>query len=514
GELTVLANRLLRIARADRRTRDFTANTLRQALEEVVACFPVYRTYIAERVAPQDRRYIDWAVGRARRRGRAADASVFDFVKNALLAHAPDGAPAALAALYLAFAMRFQQFTAPVTAKGVEDTSFYVFNRLVSLNDVGGDPAAFGMAVSAFHGASHDRATKWPHTLLATSTHDNKRSEDVRTRIDVISELPAAWRLAVRRWSRINRSKKRTVEGEPAPSRNDEYLLYQTLAGSFPTGDLDAAGLDAYRERVEAYMLKAAREAKARTSWINPHAEYESAVAGFVRALLGRLEGNLFLDDLRAQLPSFAWFGMLSSVSMALVKCTSPGVPDLYQGNELLDYSLVDPDNRRPVDYAARRAALEALAALACDPAERLAVRVRALFDDPYGGRAKLWVIWRTLALRRDRPELLAEGDYHPIAVAGARSRHLVAYARRLGQSGIVTVAGRLFASLGPAPGELPVGDAVWGDTAVDLSWLPGGVALRDALTGETHAAGDALPLGRLFASFPGAALVYGTPPA
>ena len=514
GELTVLANQLLRIARADRRTRDFTTNTLRQALEEVVACFPVYRTYIAERVSPQDRRYVDWAVGRAKRRARSADASVFDFVKSALLAHAPEAASEEFAAAYRAFAMRFQQFTASVTAKGVEDTSVYVFNRLVSLNDVGGDPDAFGMAVSAFHGASLDRAAKWPHTLLATSTHDNKRSEDVRARIDVISEMPAAWRLAVRRWSRINRSKKRTVEGEPAPSRNDEYLLYQTLAGSFPTGALDAAMLDAYRERIEAYVLKAAREAKVRTSWINPNAEYEAAAAGFVRALLGRLEGNLFLDDFRAQLPAFAWFGALNSVAMALVKFTSPGVPDLYQGNELLDHSLVDPDNRRPVDYAARRAALDALAALAREPPGALPGRVRALLDAPYDGRAKLWVIWRALALRRERPELFARGDYYPVAVAGARARHLVAYARRLGPSGTVTVAGRLFASLGLPAGTPPLGETAWGDTVIDLSWLPAGVALRNLLTGESHAAGDALPLARVFANFPGAALVYEVSPA
>jgi (1->4)-alpha-D-glucan 1-alpha-D-glucosylmutase len=513
GELTVLATQLLRIARADRRTRDFTQNTLRQVLEEVVACFPVYRTYVAERVSPQDRRYIDWAIGRAKRRARSADASVFDFVKSALLARAPEGASAEFAAAYRAFAMRFQQFTAPVTAKGVEDTSFYVFNRLVSLNDVGGDPDAFGMTVSAFHGASLDRAAKWPHTLLATSTHDNKRSEDVRARIDVISEMPAAWRLAVRRWSRINRSKKRAIDGEAAPSRNDEYLLYQTLAGSFPTGDLDAPQLDAYRERVEAYMLKAAREAKVRTSWINPHEEYEGAVARFVRALLGRLEGNLFLDDFRAQLPAFSWFGALNSVSMALVKFTSPGVPDLYQGNELADYSLVDPDNRRPVDYAARRAALDSLTGLAHDPAEGLAARVRALVEAPYDGRAKLWVIWRALALRRDRPDLFAEGDYYPVAAAGARARHLVAYARRLGPSGIVAVAGRLFASLGLPAGTPPLGETAWGDTAVDLSWLPAGVALRNALTGESHAAGDALPVARIFANFPGAALVYQAPP-
>jgi (1->4)-alpha-D-glucan 1-alpha-D-glucosylmutase len=514
GELTVLANRLLRIARADRRTRDFTFNTLRLALAQVVACFPVYRTYVAERVSAQDRRYIDWAVAQAKRRSRGIEASGFEFLRRVLLVRPQAGAGAAVAGRYRAFAMRFQQFTAPVAAKGVEDTALYVFNRLVSLNDVGGDPEAFGMSASAFHGASADRAAKWPHTLLATSTHDAKRAEDVRARIDVISELPAAWRLAVRRWSRINRSKKRTVEGERAPARNDEYLLYQTLVGSFPGGRQDADALAAYRERIEGYMIKAAREAKAHTSWTNVDAAYEAALVAFVRALLDRPEGNLFLEDLRAQLPAFEWFGLLNSVSMALVKLTSPGVPDLYQGAELVELSLVDPDNRRPVDYAARRAALAALTALAERPAGELAGGVRALFDAPHDGRAKLWVIWRALALRRERPALLGDGDYVPVNAAGERARHIVAYARRRGTSGVVTIAGRLFASLGIAPDELPLGAAVWGDTVVDLAFLPAGAELRNALTGESHVAGGALPLARLFANFPGAALVYDTQPA
>ena len=223
--------------RADRRTRDFTLNLLRRAIEEIVAHFPVYRTYITQHGASaQDQRYIDWAVTRARNASLATDASVYEFLRGAMLAAAPAGASADYAAQYLRFAMRVQQFTAPVTAKGVEDTSFYSFNRLVSLNDVGGDPDQFGTTVRAFHGASGDRARVWPATMLASSTHDNKRSEDVRTRIDVISELPAAWRLTVRRWSRGNRSRKRQVDGAVAPSRNDEYLLYQILVGTLPAG--------------------------------------------------------------------------------------------------------------------------------------------------------------------------------------------------------------------------------------------------------------------------------------
>ncbi|HSD53602.1 MAG TPA: malto-oligosyltrehalose synthase [Burkholderiales bacterium] len=511
GELTVLANRLLRIARGDRRTRDFTFNSLRQALAEVVACFPVYRTYIAERVAPQDRRYINWAVTQAKRRSTAGDPSVFDFLKEVLLMRPPEGDAQDLEAEYRRFAMRFQQFTAPVMAKGVEDTAFYAFNRLVSLNEVGSDPNAFGMAVSAFHGASADRAAKWPHTMLATSTHDSKRSEDVRARIDVISELPAAWRLAVRRWSRMNRSKKRAVDGRPAPSRNDEYLLYQTLAGTFPAADANAAALATYLERIERYMLKAVREAKVYTSWINPSEAYESAVAGFVQALLGRVEGNLFLDDFRTQASAFAWYGALNSLSMALIKLTSPGVPDIYQGHECIELALVDPDNRRAVDYASRRAALESLKALAAD-AEVLPARVRALLQSPHDGRAKLWITWRALELRRRRLDTFEKGDYYPIAAAGARTQHVVAYARRRARAGVVAVAGRLFASLGLDAGVPPLGEAAWGDTTVDLSFIPAGTPLENALTGESLTATGALPLAQAFAHFPGAIFAYETP--
>jgi len=511
GELTVLANRLLRIARADWRTRDFTFNSLRQALAEVVACFPVYRTYIAEKVSAQDRRYVDWAVAQAKRRSAAADLSVFDFARNVLLVRAPKDATRDLVAEYRRFAMRFQQFTAPVTAKGVEDTACYVFNRLVSLNEVGGDPDGFGMAVSAFHGASADRAAKWPHTLLATSTHDAKRSEDVRARINVISELPAAWRLAVRRWSRMNRSKKRAVEGRPAPSRNDEYLLYQTLAGTFPATAVDAPALAAYSERIERYVVKAAREAKVHTSWVNPNETYENALTSFVQALLGRLEGNLFLEDFRGQAATLAWFGVLNSLSLALVKYTSPGVPDLYQGHELVALTLVDPDNRGPVDYALRREALAALKALAADPVA-LPGRVRTLLQSPHDGRAKLWVTWRALELRRRDPTTFEQGDYAPVTAAGERARHVVAYARRRGQAGVVAVAGRLFASLGLDTGVPPLGLAAWGDTTLDLAFIPAGTALANVLTGETlTATGGALPLAQVCAHFPGAILAYGT---
>jgi (1->4)-alpha-D-glucan 1-alpha-D-glucosylmutase len=511
GELTVLAGRLLRLARADRRTRDFTLNSLRQALAEVVANFPVYRTYIVERASAQDRRYIDWAVARARRRSRAADTSVFDFIRNVLLGKTLPGAAARLGAEYRSFTRRLQQFTAPVAAKGIEDTALYRHQRLVSLNEVGSDPETFGITVAAFHGASRDRSLRWPHTMLATSTHDSKRSEDVRTRIDVISEQPAAWRLAVRRWSRINRSKKRIVDGLPAPSRNDEYLLYQTLIGCFPHAAPDETGLAALRERLEHYLLKAAREAKRHTGWIHPNEPYEAALRGFVQALLGRLEGNLFLDDVRAALPPFAWYGALNGIALAALKFTSPGVPDLYQGHELIELSLVDPDNRRPVDYERRRGQLRELQALAQSP-ERDA-NLRALLLAAPDGRAKLWTTWRTLQARREHARVFMHGEYLPLSIVGERARNAIAYARRAGDALAIVVVGRLFASLGPGVGAPPVG-AAWGDTRLEAGELApaAGVALRDALSGQAlRLDGAPLPLARLLAHFPAAVLVPAT---
>jgi (1->4)-alpha-D-glucan 1-alpha-D-glucosylmutase len=511
GELTVLANALLRLARADRRTRDFTLNSLRQALAEVVACFPVYRTYIVDKPSAQDRRFIDWAISRARRSGRAADASVLDFIRSVLLGSAPPGAAPGLRAGYVAFARRLQQFTAPVTAKGIEDTAYYRHQRLIALNEVGGDPDVFGISVSAFHGASRDRAQRWPHTMLATSTHDTKRSEDVRARLDVISELPAMWRLAVRRWSRINRSKRRTIEGQPAPSRNDEYLLYQVLIGSFPSAALDDAGLAAYRERIVQYMLKAAREAKRHTSWINPDEAYEEALAGFVEALLGRVEGNLFLDDLRAALPAFTRWGAYNTLSMALLKLASPGVPDIYQGEELVELALVDPDNRRPVDYGRRRRLLDELAALG--PAPDGEFPLAALHRQPDDGRLKLWVTWRALQLRRERPQLFACGDYRPLAAVGPKARHVVAFARVHQGMTVVAAATRLYAGLGAPPEQPPIG-GLWDGSEVDLSSLPAGSRWLDVLSGRVlQADGRPLSLARLFAVLPVALLVL-EPPA
>jgi (1->4)-alpha-D-glucan 1-alpha-D-glucosylmutase len=474
SELTVLSNQLLRIARADRRTRDFTFNTLRQALIEVVAWLPVYRTYATEIPSASDRRHVEWAVARAKRSSLAADSSLLDFLRGVLLGEAPAGASPELRQAMRIFAGKLQQFTAPVTAKGIEDTAFYRYLPLASLNEVGGDPHRMGTSVRTFHGASRDRAANWPHTLLATTTHDTKRAEDTRVRIDVLSEMPGAWRLALKRWNRLNRSHKRTLDGEPAPSRADEYLLYQTLIGSYPPGDLDDAALAGYRARIEAYMLKAVREAKRLSSWVNPNRAYEEALKAFVDALLTRRDSNLFLDDFAAGVRHIAWLGMLNGLSQMLIKLTSPGVPDIYQGTELWDLSLVDPDNRRPVDYARRRQLLDEMRSRAGGGREPMSAALDKMLANLADGQAKLYLTWRTLLLRREHEDLFRYGAYLPLESRGQHAAHLCAFARQHKDLALIAVAPRLLAGLCTAPGVLPLGEPVWGNTALDLSALPG----------------------------------------
>jgi (1->4)-alpha-D-glucan 1-alpha-D-glucosylmutase len=503
SELTVLTSRLARIARADRNTRDFTFTALREGLTEVIAAFPVYRTYIDEHVRPEDRRYIDWAVARARMESRAADVSVFDFLRDALTCEAPTRSPA-MAAEVRHFARKFQQLTSPVMAKGLEDTTFYIYNRLVSLNDVGGDPGEFGFPPARFHKASAHRARHWPHTMLATSTHDNKRSEDVRARIDAISELVPEWRLQLRKWSRMNLERKSEVDGIPAPSRNDEYLLYQTLLGSFPesaSGD----GMKEYAERIAAYMLKATREAKTRTSWANPNTAYEEATARFAHALLEDRDGNAFLQDLRQAVKPVAWAGYLNGLAIAAIKLASPGVPDTYQGNEVWDFSLVDPDNRRPVDYARREAMLAELESLR-EPLEPVLAAMLERLED---GRAKMYVLWRMLQLRRSHEALFRSGGYTAVRATGELARHLVTFARRHDGEAAIAVAPRLVASMGIGPRSLPCGAALWSRTRLDLGFLKDGAVLRDVFTLRTHTvASGGLDVASLLAHFPVAVLV------
>jgi (1->4)-alpha-D-glucan 1-alpha-D-glucosylmutase len=356
SELTVLSNLLSKIALANRYTCDFTLNSLRSALAEIIANFPVYRTYVnAHNVSEEDRRYVNQAIRAAKKRSNAADLSIFDFITRILLVDVNGTGAGWYKQAVLRFAMKFQQVTAAVMAKGLEDTAFYRYNRLISLNEVGGNPGRFGFSVEEFHRANQERLSDWPDSMLASSTHDSKRSEDVRARINVLSELPVLWRLHLRRWRDWNRAKKRMLDENPAPTRNDEYLLYQTLVGAWPTEALDDDGWNKFVDRIQQYMLKAAREAKEQTSWANTNPDYESALSEFVSVILERSPKNRFLPNLEEFANRISRIGLFNSLSQTLLKMTSPGIPDTYQGNELLHFTLVDPDNRQPVDYALRQ---------------------------------------------------------------------------------------------------------------------------------------------------------------
>lgn len=501
SELNVLSRRLLRLSEYGRRTFDFTINVLRDALTEVVAHFPVYRTYItSEGLSETDRRYVDWAVARAKKQSTAADTTVFDFIHEVLLLEV-DG-PQDYKDLAVAFVMKFQQYTGPVMAKGMEDTALYDYNRLVSLNEVGGEPGRFGVSVSAFHHLISERAKRWPHAMLSSSTHDTKRSEDVRARINVLSEIPGEWRGQVVRWARANRSRRREVNGAEAPSRNDEYLIYQTLVGAWPLEPLDEKGLPEFRERIKAYIEKAIREAQVHTSWVNVNEEYEAAVADFIDGMLTPSETNLFLEEFTSFMRRIARVGALNSLSQTLIKLSAPGVPDIYQGNELWDLSLVDPDNRRPVDYGLRRNLLAELDDLDTND-------VRFLLDVWQDGRPKLHLTRRTLKLRQETPDLFEKGEYIPLEVSGPQADHIVAFARVRGGEAVITVAPRLYASLTGQDSPLTPDPGVWSGTRVVLPEDLTGAEFRNVLTEETVRAEDAyLPAEALLRSFPVALLV------
>jgi (1->4)-alpha-D-glucan 1-alpha-D-glucosylmutase len=460
SEVNVLAYQLDRIAEANRHTRDFTLNQLREALTEVIACFPVYRTYVRENsVSEMDRRYVDWAIGCAKKKARAADVSVYDFVRDVLLLEKLEGTTGTHRDALVTFAMKFPQVTSPVMAKGLEDTALYRYVRLASLNDVGGDPERYSVSVKAFHASNVERARRFPHAMLATSTHDNKRSEDVRARINVISELAPEWKERVKRWSKINRGKKSGDRADRAPSANDEYLFYQTLLGAWPAGEPD----DDFIKRIESYMVKAAREAKVATSWTNSNEEYEKALTRFVREVM---TSNVFLSEFLPFQKRVAALGMLNSLSQTLLKLTCPGFPDIYQGNEVLDFSLVDPDNRRPVDYERRRAMLRELEGLTQLEDNERARAVASLVENLADSRAKLYLTSRVLDLRNRSPELFKYGEYLPLAVEGARAENIVAFCRRRNTSVAIVIAPRFFSRLLDPAARL--WSAEWGDTRIE----------------------------------------------
>ncbi|MEO6421636.1 MAG: malto-oligosyltrehalose synthase, partial [Candidatus Nitrotoga sp.] len=508
SEFNVLANRLARIAAASRDTFDYTRKGLREALVEVVACFPVYRTYVNHgELSADDRRHISWAVAVAKKHSPDADTCIYDFLEGVLTTDIGCGRSVSFCEPLQAFAMKFQQVSSPVMAKGVEDTAFYRYHRLTSLNDVGGEPRRFGISVAAFHAATRVRVINWPHNMLTTSTHDSKRSEDVRARINILSEMPAAWKLMIKRWSRLNRGRKRLVDGVKVPSRNDEYLLYQTLIGTWQLTLPDEAGLADYRARIDAYMIKALREGKEHSSWVQVNADYEEAMSGFVNALLAPGEKNMFLADFVPLVQSIARHGLINALAQMLIKITSPGVPDIYQGCELWQFSLVDPDNRRPVDFTHRRSLLAETKSLTDAPPEQWPKRLQPLLADMGDGRIKLYTLWQSLALRARWPEVFRDGDYLPLTVQGKLAIHTCAFSRRLGDQALIVLVPRLPTRLLGDRYPLPLGFDVWGDAVLELPDELASLGWHNVFTGERHAAASQLELGQLLTCFPVALL-------
>ena len=511
GEQNVLARKLDRISEQHRWSRDFTLNSLGRVLAEVIACFPVYRSYVTSEgsVSGEDRRYVMAAVNAAKRRNAALSESTFDFLASVLLLDHPDGLDDAARAERLDFTLRFQQLTSPVMAKGFEDTALYRFYPLASLNEVGGNPTSCGISVETFHARNERRLRDWPHALSATSTHDTKRGEDVRARINVLSEMPDAWEQAVRRWHGLNASLRVEWEDTNVPDANEEYLFYQTLMGTWPLERMTLAEHEQFVGRIEDYMLKSSKEAKFRTSWVSPNADHDEALAEFVRAALKPDPANPFLADFVSFRRPIAMAGILNSLSQTVIKAGSPGVPDFYQGTELWDYNLVDPDNRRPVDFAARRAMLEEI----IREADRNRIKlVEKLLGSPHDGRIKMYVIHRILQFRRSHPELFATGGYAPLEAAGERARHVIAFVRRAGRESAIVAAGRFFTMLEIAPDSFPAG-AVWSDTKV---MLPPDLAPRRYVDLFTGSAVDlradkgtaVLSMGEAFARMPISMLV------
>jgi (1->4)-alpha-D-glucan 1-alpha-D-glucosylmutase len=493
SEMNVLARELHQLAVRDWRTRDFTLNRMLAAIEEVVAAFPVYRTYVSPRGAgADDGRYIDWAIGQARKRWRGADVSIFDFLRGVLTGEAADPGRDPSRDGPLHTAMHFQQVTGPVMAKAAEDTAFYRYVRLLALNEVGGDPRRFGMSVAAFHHLAQQRARQWPRAMVTTATHDTKRGEDARARLALLSEMPREWGRRVFQWLRLNRSRRSEIDGDSVPDRNVEYLFYQALFGAWPPGlaPSDVAGVESLAERIEAYMIKAARERKLETSWSNPNAEYEAALQRFVRGVLDASRANPFLAEFHAFVAPLARQGAITGLAQLVLKLTVPGVPDIYQGGELWDFSLVDPDNRRPVDWETRRGLLDKIGAMR--PAD-----LAAEWQD---GREKLFTTWHLLNLRIAHPALFAEGDYRPVEVAGDRSGHLCAFARSHEGMSLLVAVPRLIHQLYRG-GEA----ADWGPAEIVL---PPGGAWRDVFAGRRPDRQDRVPAAELFADFPVCVLI------
>ncbi len=513
SETNTLGHDLNRISEKNRHTRDFTLNSLTTAIMETIACFPVYRTYVNScGVIERDQRYIEQAISRAKRKNPALNVTIFDFLENILLLRYPEDFRETDKMEWLDFVMRFQQVCAPIMAKGLEDTLFYVYNRLASLNEVGGSPEKFGTTLEAFHGQNGERCKSWPYGLITTATHDTKRSEDVRARLNVLSEIPGEWNHHINRWSRINKGKKLMIDSQAVPDRNEEYLLYQTLLGVWSLQPMEEDDYEFFKKRIKDYMLKAVREAKVNTSWISPNATYEEALLKFIDAILSHRQKNPFLEDFYGLQKKVAYFGMIDSLSQTLLKMTSPGSPDFYQGTEIWDFSLVDPDNRRPVNFEIRKRMLEALKEKMALSGSNRAGLARDLMLEWKDGSIKLYVTFVSLNYRKENYKLFMEGAYTPLWGDGNLKDHVCAFSRQREGKVVLVIVPRFLAHLNQGTEGNLFENQAWRDSWIVLTEEIPGNNFHNIFTDERievieRSGKRVLALDRVFANFPVAML-------
>jgi (1->4)-alpha-D-glucan 1-alpha-D-glucosylmutase len=506
-EMRYLSHQLSILAQQDRHARELPSGELAHAFSETTASLPVYRTYIRGMDLPDHAaHYIGLALTEARSRNPQIDAKCFAFVRDVLLGSEADTVLTGQRESRLAFVMRWQQLTGAIMAKGFEDTLLYVYFPLVSLNDVGGDPRPSPESARDFGDFISDRLRRSPFGLNSTATHDTKRGEDVRARINVLSELPDEWHKHLRRWFKWNRGKTRQLSGQTAPDRNEEIFIYQTLLGAWP---LKQSELPEFRNRMRAYVLKAAREAKVHTRWVRQNPKQEKALQNFVTAITKTKKQNVFLADLRRFQQKIAYFGMLNGLAQTLIKITSPGVPEIYQGCDLWDLRLVDPDNRRAVDYSIRAKLLAEIERRSQSHGDVDEFR-KDIVTHWQDGRIKLYIIWSVLNFRRQHPMLFQEGSFEPLKIEGKRANNLIAYARRSAKSGLIVVAPKWLAQA-KAPMNQHSMRRFWGNTEIRLP--AGGSAECVNLFGDTvpslKVAGNrsALKVAELLGDFPVACL-------
>lgn len=506
SELSTLSSSLSKISQKYYATRDYTLNNLRDGLTEIIACFPVYRTYISSQNKNEKNfDYIRWAIGIARKRSRSTDPSIYDFIEKVLLCEFEPDRKSEKYREILDFTMKFQQYTAPLMAKGLEDTGFYNYNRLIAINEVGGNPANFGISVSEFHNQNLSRLNATPHGFIASSTHDTKCSEDVKARICALSEIPDAWRKKVKKWSTANKSRKTITEEKLMPDKNDEYLFYQALLGIWPDNIPDAEEIKKLSQRLENYMIKAVREAKTHTSWINVNVEYENALIEFIRRVLNSPETHLFWKEFLPFQKEVALRGYINSISQIILKFTCPGVPDIYQGTELWTYNLVDPDNRGTIDYKKPRELLNEV-----KPLLRQEITDYSVFMPMESGKMKLFITSTLLNFRKNNYHLFKWGNYIPLPVEGDKFENIVAFVRNYNNKAVIVIVPRLVYHMVSFETPVPLREEAWKNTKIILPKDLNDYTWQDVLTKRLFAPCETQNLSSVLNTLP-AAVLYGS---